>query len=221
MPKFFNVHTHHIEKETVGILNHFIQDEIRFPKNQLISAGLHPWHLEQVNIMDCMDKLKSIISSLDAVGECGLDRFIKIPIEKQKEVFIQQIDIAEEAKKPMIIHCVKAYADILQIRKALNCKSPWIIHGFMGNLPIAQQLINKGCFLSFGKSILQNRPKLEQVLKETDSKFHFFETDDETNLLIEEVYKKGALVYKDDIKSVIQEKIEIAKNIFFKTNHLF
>jgi Tat protein secretion system quality control protein TatD with DNase activity len=40
----------------------------------------------------------------------------------QKDVFLKQIDIAETQKKPIIIHCVKAYSELLEILKSKNLK---------------------------------------------------------------------------------------------------
>ncbi|KXX71754.1 TatD family hydrolase [Flammeovirga sp. SJP92] len=220
MYQYFNSHTHHLSDNALEIINAFVQDEFIPSGKKLISAGIHPWHLENVVIEESLSKLEQKVKSLTAIGETGLDRVIQFPFEKQKEVFKHHIEIAERHQKPMIIHCVRAYSDVLQVRKEMKCKMPWVFHGFMGNVQIANQLITKGCFLSFGKAILQQRPKLHKVIQETDSRCHLFETDDDPDLKIEEVYQKGALLYQCDLKDVIEEKLQIAKNLFPKLNDL-
>ncbi|MBD0400365.1 TatD family hydrolase [Flammeovirga sp. EKP202] len=219
MHQYFNSHTHHPTGHGLELVNQFIQDDFSNSEN-LVSAGIHPWHLDKVELTSCFLKLEKQAENLSAIGETGLDRVIEYPLEEQKVIFKRHIDIAEHYQKPMIIHCVRAYSDVLQLRKEMKPKMPWIFHGFMGNLQIARQIIDRGCFLSFGKGILQQRPKLHQVIQETPSQFHLFETDDAQDLKIEEVYQRGALLYGKDLNEVVEEKLQIAKNLFPKINDL-
>jgi TatD DNase family protein len=100
-----------------------------------------------------------------AIGECGLD-YYHLPDESlkknEKEVFISQIYLAAEVKKPLMIHCRNsqnqndAFSDLIQI---LNSKSsvlnspPGIIHFFSGNLDDAKKLLDLGFYFSFGGAI--------------------------------------------------------------------
>ncbi|NME66881.1 TatD family hydrolase [Flammeovirga aprica] len=220
MHKYFNSHTHYATEHSLELINRFIQDDFKLSDEKIISAGLHPWHLEDVDVEKCLTKLENEAIHLDAVGETGLDRVISFPLEEQKRIFKRHIEIAEKYHKPVIIHCVRAYSDVLQIRKEMKCKMPWVFHGFMGNVQIARQLIDKGCFLSFGKGILQQRPKLHKVLQETSTAFHLFETDDDPDLKIEEVYQKGTALYDSTLEDVVEEKLEIAKKLFPKIDEL-
>ena len=79
-----------------------------------------------------------------AIGECGLDYFrmeqnanSKELKEKQKDAFIKQIELANEVKKPLMIHCRDAYGDLIQILitnyQLLITPNPGIIHFFSGN----------------------------------------------------------------------------------------
>ena len=71
-------------------------------------------------------------------------------MDLQKEVFLAQANLAEETHKPLIIHCVKAWADLIACKKAVKPEMPWIIHGFRGNGELASQLVRLGFYLSFG-----------------------------------------------------------------------
>ncbi|MBB6459140.1 TatD family hydrolase [Flammeovirga kamogawensis] len=219
---YFDAHTHHksINPNVIGVYNHLLQNNFMLLKSQLNSAGIHPWYIEEVSITDYLDKLKSKISTLDAVGEAGLDRAIKTDIELQKEVFNAQIEVSEEFKKPMIIHCVKAYSDLLALRKQCKCYQPWVIHGYQGNKETANQLIKSGCYLSFGKALMYKRPKLIEAYQSADKSKVLFETDDDDNLLIEEVYKFVCTTFNEEMSSIQQQKLKIAKQLFPKLNQL-
>ena len=81
--------------------------------------------------------------------------------------------MAEECAKPLIIHCVKAWQEIIAAKKRIRPHVPWIIHGFRGNGELAVQLVNQGFYLSFGEYF--NVEALQAVwpdrlLVETDDK---------------------------------------------------
>src|SRR5690606_36609951 len=74
-------------------------------------------------------------------GECGLDKNTAKDFEEQKRVFFAQVQISEETQKPLIIHCVRAYNDIIQAYNDINPSVPWILHGYTGNQNITEQLM--------------------------------------------------------------------------------
>ena len=88
--------------------------------------------------------------SVIALGEAGLDKSIDAPLSLQTEVFTEQVKLSEAFRKPLVIHCVKAWDELLAVKKDLNPQMPWVIHGFRGNDILAEQLIRKGLYLSFG-----------------------------------------------------------------------
>lgn len=119
--------------------------------------------------------------SVLALGEAGLDKQIETPMPLQIEVFEAQARLAEEFGKPMVIHCVKAWEELLGIRKLLKPQMPWVIHGFRGNADLARQLIQKGIKLSFGQ---RYNP---EALRMAGADYIFAETDD-AEVSIEEIY---------------------------------
>ena len=131
---------------------------------------------------------------LIAIGECGLDRACDSDFELQREVFIKQIELSEQYHKPMIIHAVRSYPDIIAIRKETKSNQPWIIHGFNGNEHSAEQLLrHDGIYLSLGDVLFKNEKRAERLLDIIPSDRLFLETDVAERSIVE-VYEKASLL---------------------------
>lgn len=64
-----------------------------------------------------------------AIGECGLDKYSQVDFDIQKQYFIKQIELSELTHKPLIIHCVKAYNELLNLKKLQAYSTlayPWV-----------------------------------------------------------------------------------------------
>lgn len=116
------------------------------------SVGIHPWdaHRFQTQWIDQISILLTFQQVL-AVGECGLDNKIETSIEEQTVVFERQIDLSEYHNKPLIIHCVGCFNEIIALKKERKPKQAWIIHGFRGKPQLAEQLLQAGFYLSYGE----------------------------------------------------------------------
>jgi TatD DNase family protein len=214
MIPFINIHTHKAEIAATFILN--APSSGILPDVEYISYGIHPWDIDMIDIEVQLEKLQKhcLENKLVAIGEIGLDRVIETPFEIQKEVFIKQLEIAKQYQLPVILHCVKAWSDILAIRKSEKYSNHLIFHGFTGNLQIAQQIIKSGCFLSFGKALIYNK-KLQEVFFLLPRESIFFETDD-SELKVEEIYQKAAEIYDicmDDLKAIIWDNFNKVFNL--------
>ena len=131
---------------------------------------------------------------LIAIGECGLDRACDSDFELQREVFIKQIEFSEQYHKPLIIHAVRSYPDIISIRKETKSNQPWIIHGFNGNEHSAEQLLrHDGIYLSLGDVLFKNEKRAERLLDIIPSDRLFLETDVADRSIVE-VYEKASLL---------------------------
>ncbi|WP_029270466.1 TatD family hydrolase [Flavobacterium sp. KJJ] len=176
--EFFNFHTHQFTSQSnvLELVNQYPQEfDASIP---FYSIGIHPWHI----VADRVDAdLKIIEEKLQtencfAIGECGLDKRIEIPLEQQITVFEKQLALAEKYKKPVVIHCVAAFQEVTAIKKKMKISVPMIIHGFSKNSQIANQLIKDGFYLSFGKYLLRN-PELKTVFQDIPNDRFFLETD--------------------------------------------
>ena len=152
MNPYVNIHTHynnHIgDNEFVEIQNIDVDNIVNVDVSHFYSIGIHPWNLKSQNLkISETQKLGDLESqclgdlNIKAIGECGLDRACDVDFEIQKEVFIKQIELSEQIAKPLIIHAVRTYPDIISIRKEIKAKQPWIIHGFQGNMQSAEQML--------------------------------------------------------------------------------
>lgn len=150
-----------------------------------------PEDLEKIRFMV---KDKTVV----AVGECGLDRLAETAFVLQEEAFFAQIKIAEECGKPLIIHAVRAYPEIISAKKKMKSAVPWIIHGFNGNAQIAGQFVKNNFYLSSGPSIMDCSERRAKILSELPEELLFLETD-EGHSSIQDIYRVVAEIRKTDI----------------------
>jgi len=186
----------------------------KYQEGIFAAVGLHPIHLEarkvdpaeisgdagfqtRVEEFD-YEKYKELAKfpKVVAIGEIGLDYYWKPKAkkrleefkEKQKKVFLQQLDLAKELNLPVIFHCRVAHDDLIEIlnetmKQFNNVAIKGVIHCFTGNLDQAQRFLDLGLCLGFNGLIFKNVPALpdpaeiiqqiplERILLETDSPY--------------------------------------------------
>ena len=154
---FYNLHTHKSSNlpDVLEIVNQYPNE---FDASvQFFSIGIHPWYINVERVEEDLviieEKLQ--LQNCLALGECGLDKRIEIPLEIQTKVFEKQVVLAKKYKKPVILHCVSAYQEVIEIKKRLQIDVPMVIHGFSKNEPVAKSLLDNGFYLSFGKYLLR------------------------------------------------------------------
>ena len=199
---FFNFHTHQSTNQPniLELVNQYPQDfEASIP---FYSIGIHPWYITEDRIDADLKIIEAQLQTKNclAIGECGLDKRIEIPLDLQTSVFEKQLALAEKYKKPVVIHCVAAFQEIIAVKKKMKISVPMIIHGFSKNGQVADQLIKEGFYLSFGKYLLRN-PELKTVFQQVPNDRFFLETDtmEET---IEQVYQLASEYKNIDIKEL-------------------
>lgn len=205
--KYLNLHTHKFSDhaDILEIVNQYPQEfDAVIPH---YSIGIHPWYIVEDSIEADLAIIESKLELKNclAIGECGLDKRIEIPFDLQINVFERQLILAAQFKKPVIIHCVAAFQEVIEIKKRLEIKVPLIIHGFSKNIETAHQLLNNGFHLSFGKYLLRN-PALESVFRVIPNDRFFLETDtiDEG---IREVYQLASK-YKNMKLEAMQNQVQ-------------
>lgn len=202
---YYNIHTHQFSNnpEIVELVNQYPKEvDTSLPS---FTVGIHPWYLNEERFDEELHLIEKLLltPNCKAIGECGLDKRIETSIDVQKKVLIPQLLLAEKYKKPVILHCVAAFQEIIEIKKELKIEIPMIIHGFTKNEQVARSLINNGFYLSFGKHLVRN-PKMEPVFKTIPKERVFLETDG-MELCIFEIYKKAEQILGNDIKIIIEE----------------
>ncbi len=172
---YCNIHTHSLSiyPDDITIVNQIVKEDIIHINAPLQSIGIHPWYI--YNVREQMDKLSKLLSARDyiAIGEAGFDKTVQTPLDIQEEVFLLQAELAEQKEKPLIIHCVKAWNELIASNKKAKPRMPWVIHGFRGNGILAEQLIRQGFYLSFGEYFNPEALQVAwpaKIFAETDNK---------------------------------------------------
>ena len=170
-------------------------------------------------------------SKVVAIGECGLD-YYRIKNQeskiKQEKVFVAQIELASEVKKPLMIHCRSAFSDLigmLDSRFQILNSRPGVVHFFSGTKDDAKKLIDLGFSFSFGgvitftsdyNEVVKYIP-LERILLETDAPYvapalHRGKRNEPAHVV--EVAKKLAELKAMDEEVVAQQITTNAKMLF-------
>jgi TatD DNase family protein len=172
--------------------------------------GIHPWFLNEENFERQLALVEQIarLPFIIALGEAGFDRLRGPSAELQRIAFEEQIVISEELKKPVVIHCVRAWDELLSSRKKLKARMPWLVHGYRGNYNLASQLLAKGMYLSFWYDFVI-RPEAAKLLKQLPTDRIFLETDG-AEIDIRNIYEKVAI----DLNLSVEELKSITQNNF-------
>ena len=131
----FDIHTHLIAPcQEQAIASCSVGTEPMDGKAAYFSVGIHPWHLTESDADRLLKLLEQQLQDdrVVALGEAGLDRLRGCSLDVQISVFRREIALAEAYRLPMVIHCVKAFNELIQLKKELRPRQPWIIHGFRG-----------------------------------------------------------------------------------------
>jgi len=178
------------------------------------SIGIHPWYISENSLQNDLKIVEEQLSSQNcyAVGECGLDRITETDFSLQLEIFKQQIQLSEKYSKPLIIHCVKAFQEIIQLKKEIKPKQPWIVHGFNKNHQIALDLTQHQICISFGETLLKNE-RLQETFSKLPLNFLFLETDTSEEY-IENIYNIASELRKIEKQEFINTVKQNFRRIF-------
>jgi TatD DNase family protein len=193
---YIDIHTHGA-KPVPGLFSVevLMAHEERIPEKisgLAFTYGIHPWYLDESNHNRL---LASVIKTaadplVIAVGEAGFDKIKGPSMDLQRKTFEEQIIIAEELKKPVIIHCVRAWDELLRAHKRFHPKLPWLVHGLRGNKDLAIQLISKGMYISFWFEFIL-KPESSELVRSLPKERIFLETDG-AEVEIRDIYNKVA-----------------------------
>ena len=185
---YFNTHTHLNSDELYNKRDVFIQHALNNNVMNLVVAGYdiessykavqianeYPFIYATVGVSpnDCLDTtdedLKVIEELLQnprvvALGEIGLDYYWEdVPHDKQKDVFIKQIEIAKRYNKPIVIHARDAYEDTYQILK--QAQHYGIMHCYSGSVEMAKRYIEIGFEISLAGPVTFKNAKVPKAV---------------------------------------------------------
>lgn len=176
----------------------------------LCSLGLHPWYITPDGIEHELVQIEKYASlpNVVAIGECGLDKLTNTDWSLQEDVFRRQITLANKLHKPLIIHCVRAYDEVLLLLKQEQVAVPVVFHGFNKNVQIAQRILAQGYYLSFGAALLNDQSPAIMAIQVCPEDRFFLETDD-ADIAIGQIYEKATDIRKTGEDALI---LQLQKN---------
>lgn len=189
------------------VLRNLFHTEINeIESGKYYSVGLHPWHLKPGSFDTDFQEMVNAFKQKEvvAIGETGLDKAIDTDINLQLKSFENHLHYAIELDKVIIIHCVRAYNELISIRKNCHHKQPWIFHWYNASPQIGKELIKKNCYLSFGHMLFNETSKAFKTFLNIPLSNVFFETDD-ANITITDVYKKAADIRKIKVNNLVEQ----------------
>ena len=210
---WINLHTHKKSdgENEISILDLSATDlKTMGLSHKYCSLSLHPWFLNRDSLSaDTISiELNSLNNNVLAIGECGLDKSCETDFQLQMDAFEQMISISEYCQKPLIIHCVKAFDELLALKNRRHPQQKWILHGFRGKALQAIQLQKQGFYFSFGANYHI------ETIKALPLDSIFAETDD-SGLSIHFIYKKMASDLSISVEElgtiIMNNSIEILK----------
>ncbi|NQW30821.1 MAG: TatD family hydrolase [Ignavibacteria bacterium] len=214
---YVNVHCHHsTENENVlAVLNVNAHHLDALDSTRLCSVGIHPWDTP-TDVSHLYDEVPSAAEqdNVIAIGECGLDPLQGGSMGYQCEVFEWHVELSERTRKPLIIHCVRAFADLLRIRKYTSATAPWIIHGFNKSVGLAEQMIDNDLYVSLGTFLMQNNSKVHEVCMKLPADRMFLETDNDVATSIEQLYGQVAQLRKISTDELCKIQLSNFKTVF-------
>ena len=130
------------------------------------ACGIHPEEVDNLP-EDYLNQIRELARNEKcvAIGEIGLDYYWRQDNkELQKEVFIEQIKLAQELSLPVIIHSRDAHEDTLSILK--EYKPQGVLHCFSGSKEIAKEVLKLGMYIGFGGALtFKNARKSVEVME--------------------------------------------------------
>ena len=176
---YLDFHTHSMRETDRANVMEIVSLHLGKEKaHEYFTVGLHPWWIEQPVTLAQRKELELQLSDpmCLAMGEMGLDNLKGPAIEVQMDILRSQLKIADEVKKPVIIHCVRAFGQLSEIKKEFPGIEKWCVHGYGRHATLAKQLIDQGFYLSLMPglppakyaSLLEALP-IDRLFLETDN----------------------------------------------------
>lgn len=208
--KKLNFHTHNPtnSSEITEIVSFHLTETVT---DNFHTIGAHPWWTETELSDTEIELLRSKLTHKKclALGEIGLDKLKGAPMEIQSKNFRKQLAVAEGLNLPVIIHCVKAFDELLSIKKEFPKIENWCIHGFNKKVELAKQLLNAGFYFSLPIS-----SNFESLIHALPSEKVFFETDDSKEISIDEVYSKASRILSKSVNDLVKEHWGNTRSLF-------
>lgn len=214
MEGYIDIHTHKQSATGLSVINLY-KDFAQAVDSTTCSIGIHPWYIQAGGLNEQFEELTGhvVLPNVIAIGECGLDKATDTDWQVQVIAFTEQVRLANQLKKPLIIHCVRAYEEVLHILKEENVHVPVIFHGFNKNIQLAERLVNMGYYLSFGAALLKEGSHASIAIQSISPERFFLETDD-SPVDIADIYDAAASLLKTEKDALILQLHNNFRRVF-------
>lgn len=206
MEPYIDLHTHNLrpDDDVISVYNLLLNQTSDIPAGPF-SAGLHPWHADLLTSELLSNKLDQLVkyNQMLAFGETGLDTLCGVPLPLQQEMFELHLQKAIAYKKPLIIHCVKAWEEVIDMTS--NYQVIKILHGYNGSPELTGRLVKAGFCFSVGKAIMNPASKIHSSISliPTDSLFCETDTSDISIQMIYRIISEGLHLKEEQLKKII------------------
>lgn len=216
---YIDIHTHALTHDPrileVHVLDPRTPLELSLPGSKLYCFGLHPWHVDEVEEDRLFSGLKTCAQSegFFGLGEIGLDRSKSDNFERQTEIFKKQLEFAQKFRiQRIVVHCVRAYFDVLPELQKLKGKPVIILHDFNANMETVQKFMDStNAYFSFGAKLFKPETTAAKTFKQIELSRVFLETDDQLDKSIFHIYAQAAKIRgigEDELKKRIQSNFD-------------
>lgn len=167
IPLVADIHTHN-PSAIDAVIN--LEPDMAMRADALYSVGIHPWWRD---IDFAWVERMAADERVVMIGECGIDTLRGVGgIDRQMALLERHALLAEQTKRPLLLHIVGAWAEAIALKRRFMPRQPWIIHGFRGKPELAQQLLREDFYISLGKKFNPETEKIipnDKLLRESDA----------------------------------------------------
>jgi TatD DNase family protein len=192
---FLNLHTHHPQGDPAILeIENLDYHQALSGRTRWYSAGIHPWLPGGSDLAAAGNWLRQHAGQPDclAIGETGLDKLSSTPWALQQDAFRLCIQVALAHDKPLVLHCVRAHAEVLALI-VTHKADRFVFHGFDKHPQTAGMLLDAGAFLSFGTALFREKSHAADAFRACPDERFFLETDDRDRS-IRDIYTHAAAI---------------------------
>jgi len=179
--KLLDAHVHFSPASSVDSWINQVRPPWSVSDLSLSFAGLHPWFIPEDESPDAvLLLLESFLTenNYSGVGECGLDINSRVSMILQEEVLLRQLIMAGDLKRPLSLHCLKAWDRLIFHLSHISSKTSVMVHSFHSSGQIAGTLLDLDCYLSFSPGqLLNGNARMEKVFQELPADRLLLESD--------------------------------------------
>ena len=170
--------------------------------NMIISAGIHPW---KADVTD-WNEMKYILQKAEVIGEIGLDCvWCDVDLKIQQNVFLKQLELAMQLKKPVVLHTKGMEKEILEIIKQFPNR--YLVHWYSCENYL-EEYIALGCWFTIGPAIRQDKT-VEMAARKVPLNRLLIESDGLEGIS----WGQGREIKAADYKKAMEEHLRIVAEI--------